>query len=136
MIHFKPAIREHRIKDLNPVYIRVTHNRKIAYIATSQLCHKSNLKNNEIGDITILANCYTKIKEFSDKLNNYDISNWTVQEVVKFIVADTEDISFTDFANKHIAQMINDGRIKPASNYQTALNSLQRYYNKKSLVCF
>jgi integrase len=133
MIHFKPCIREHRIKELNSVYIRVTQNRKIAYIPTTQLCHKSNLKNNEIDDITILANCYTKIREYSDRLNNYDISNWTVQEIVKFIVADTEDISFTNFANKHIAQMINDNRVKPANNYLTALNSLLKHYDKKSL---
>lgn len=133
MIHFKPAIHEHRIKDLNPVYIRVTHNRKIAYISTSQLCHKSNLKNNEIDDFTILANCYTKIKEFSDRLNNYDISNWTVREVIKFLTSDTEDICFTNFTDKYINKMYNDGRTKPSKVYRTAINSLIRHYNKEIL---
>ncbi|MDR1526412.1 MAG: site-specific integrase, partial [Dysgonamonadaceae bacterium] len=64
------------------------------------------------------------------KLNDLDIEAWTVGEIKQFLISDKTDISFSDFARKQIDQMRVDGRRKPAINYTTALNSLEKHYKK------
>jgi integrase len=92
--------------------------------------HKSGIKKGKIEDHTILANCYVKIKSYMQKLNDLNIETWTVKEVKQFLTSDTPDISFSDFARKHIDKMWVEGRRKPANNYTTALNSLENHYGK------
>jgi integrase len=92
--------------------------------------HKSGIKKGEIADHTILANCWIRIKQYMEKLNNLNIDSWTVKEVKQFLTADTNDISFSDFARKYIDKMKVAGRRKPANNYTTALNSIEKHYGK------
>jgi len=129
MATFHPAIRTN--KEYNSVYVRISHNSNTEYIKTSMTVHKSSIRKGMISDHTILANCALKIKSYIDKINNTDITNWTVQELKKFLISDSVDISFSDFARKFINKMIISGRKKPAGNYTTALNSLESHYKKE-----
>ncbi|MDR2057117.1 MAG: phage integrase SAM-like domain-containing protein [Dysgonamonadaceae bacterium] len=92
--------------------------------------HKSGIRKGEIADRTILANCWIKIKSYTNKLNNLNIESWTVGEIKQFLAADTADISFSDFARSYIDKMRVAGRRKPASNYMCALNSIEKHYGK------
>jgi hypothetical protein len=103
---------------------------KTDYIKTSMPIHKSGIGKGEITDHTILANCRAKIKHYAQKLNDFNLDNWTAKEIKQFLLSDTIDISFSDFARKHIDKMKIDGRRKPANNYTFALNSLEKYYGK------
>ncbi|MDR2057154.1 MAG: hypothetical protein LBP83_02530 [Dysgonamonadaceae bacterium] len=62
MATFSPAIRT-KDKELNTVYIRISHNSKTDYIKTSMYVHKSGIKKGEIADHTILANCWIKVEK-------------------------------------------------------------------------
>jgi integrase len=129
MATFNPAVRT-KDREFNAIYIRISHNSKTDYIKTTMSVHKSGIKKGEIADHTILANCWIKIKQYMEKLNSFNIENWTVKEVKQFLTSDTPDISFSDFARKYIDKMRIAGRRKPANNYTTALNSLEKHYGK------
>ncbi|MDR0683479.1 MAG: site-specific integrase [Dysgonamonadaceae bacterium] len=129
MATFNPAVRT-KDREFNTVYIRISHNSKTDYIKTTMSVHKSGIKKGEIADRTILANCWIKIKQYTDKLNNLNIESWTIKEIKQFLAAETSDISFSDFARKYIDKMRVAGRRKPANNYTCALNSLEKHYGK------
>ena len=122
-------------KEYNTVYIRISHRSATDYIRTEMTVHKSGVnKKNEISDHFILSNCAQRIRDYIFKLNNFNTENWTVQEVKKFLLSEKEGISFVDFAEKYIRNMINENRDKPAANYQCALNSLKAHYNRDELL--
>ena len=130
MATFKPVIRTK--KEYNTVYIRISHgDGKVDYIRTNMSVHKNSIRKGEITDHVVLANCAIKIKSYIDKINNVNIENWTIQEIKKYLTAESEIVSFSDFAKKYIDKMIVAGRKKPARNYITALNSLEKHYGKK-----
>jgi integrase len=131
MATFKPVIRAN--KEYNAVYIRISHNSGTDYIKTDMILHKSGIKKGEIADYTILANCAIKIKSYVDKINQTNIGDWTVQELKKYLTDELKQISFTDFSMKYIDEMRVNGRKKPAANYNTALNSLKKYYKKENI---
>ena len=133
MATFTPIVRT-MDKDFNTVYIRISHNSKTEYIRTSMSLHKSGIKKGKIADHTVLANCYLKIKAYTQKLNEFNTESWTVQEIRKFLTAETSDISFSDFARKYIDRMRVAGRRKAANNYATALHSLERHFGDG--ICF
>ncbi|MDR1222368.1 MAG: hypothetical protein LBL07_05760 [Tannerella sp.] len=120
-------------KELNTVYIRISHNSHTDYIPTSMIVHKSGVRKGEITDHNVMANCAIMIKKYVDRINNVDISLWTVQEVKKFLVSDSGAISFSDFANVYVNRMRDDGRDKPDANYMAALHSLERYFGKRQI---
>ena len=126
---FNPAVRSN--KEYNAIYIRITHNHKADYIKTDMLVHKTSIKKGEITDYTILANCAIKIKSYVSKINNLNIGNWTIQELKKFLINDTDNISFSDFGYNYANKMENDGRKKPAENYRTALRSLEKHFGRE-----
>ncbi|MDR0732836.1 MAG: site-specific integrase [Dysgonamonadaceae bacterium] len=129
MATFIPAVRTND-REFNTVYIRISHNSKTDYIKTSMSIHKSGIRKGEIVDHSILANCYIKIKSYMQRLNDLNIETWTVKDIKQLLTADTSNISFSDFARKYIDKMHVAGRRKPANNYTTALNSLEKYHGR------
>jgi integrase len=125
MATFTPCIRTD--KEQNAVYIRISHNSKTDYIKTEMLLHKSGIRKGRIADATVLANCAIAIKKYIEKINRVNTSNWTVQELKQYLTSETGEISFSAFARTYIEQMQSHGRTKPASNYISALNSLEKH---------
>jgi len=131
MATFKPVIRTKN--EFNTVYIRISTKAKQDYIKTAMIVHKSAVENGEITDYAILANCYAQIKKYVEKLSNTNTENWTASDIKKLLLSDSVEYSFTDFSKKYILKMKLSGRRKPASNYETSVNSLLKYYGKEKL---
>lgn len=130
MATFKATVQKKREDGMYLVYIRCTHNRKIAYIKTDMYISDKQIKKGDIKDFDIIAKCAIKIKEWNDRLNREDIDTWNVKEVVDFIIQDNNKISFSDFCTVFIDRMITDGRVKSSANYRCAVKSFTEYFGK------
>lgn len=135
MATLKPCVQKQRSDGFFSVYIRVTHNRKPAYIKTSKVIDKRGLtKTNEIKDAAILKYCDELIQSFNARLNSQDTSLWSVQEVVKFLSTQSDDANFSDYAKIHIGRMINRGQDRNAKNYKLAVAHLERYMGTTQIM--
>ncbi len=78
--------------------------------------------------------CTERIMEFNDRLNRKDISQWTVAEVVDYLLKGNEDICFSDYARLHIDRMIDRGQERNAKNYKLALQHMERFYGTTKIM--
>ncbi|MBO7234118.1 MAG: phage integrase SAM-like domain-containing protein [Paludibacteraceae bacterium] len=133
---FKPCIRKERADGFCAVYIRVRHNNAIGYIKTDKVTRKVDLSpSGEIQDPYVLRHCLDKIIEYTDKLNKYNISSWSVQDVIAFLLNDDKDICFSEYArNVHIPAMINRGQERNSRNYALALQHLERFMGTNKIM--
>jgi len=129
---FEPVTRSNN--EYSRVYIRISHRSQSAYIITSMIAHRAKMRKGRITDSTILANCALQIKDYIQRLNNIDVRAWTVNDIKNFLTENNTGISFTDFADNYIKQMINDNRDNSAQNYIAAINSLKRFTGKENLL--
>lgn len=127
MATFKACVRKQRADGIWPVYIRVTHNRKIGYIKTDKMVNNKGIAGGEIVDPYVMRYCVDHIIEYTERLNKVDTAHWTVQEVISYLIYIEEDISFSAYARKHHDKMINAGQERNAKNYQWAYKSLEEY---------
>lgn len=135
MALFKSLVRNKRSDGFYQVYIRVTHQRKALYIKTDKVVDQKGVdKNKGIKDPYVLQYCSNKISQYMDILNKKDISKWTVDEVVKFLLEGTSDISFSDYAREYQAKMIQDGHARNARTYELAYQNLERYAGTTRLM--
>lgn len=111
-----------------PVYIRVTHNREVGYIKTAKMIHASFLgKTKEVKDPYVVKSLSAKIIEYMDRLNRQETARWSIKKVVEFLINEDEDVSFSDYARRHIANMFNNGQERTSKNYKRAVESLELY---------
>ena len=135
MATFKPIVKSRRKDGFYQVYIRVTHQTKLAYIVTDKLVNASGLsRSGEIEDPYVLQYCTRKIIEYVEALNKVDTEYWTVRDVVDFLKSGEADISFSDYARKHIDRMERQGQKRNARNYEMALNHLERHAGTTSVM--
>lgn len=129
MATFKPTVRGKRKDGFMQVYIRVTHNRCHGYIKTDKMVTERELtKSGEIKDAFVLNYCTQRIIEFNDRLNHHVISQWSVAEVVDFLIRGDAELCFSDYARLHIDRMIDRGQERNAKNYKLALQHLERFF--------
>ncbi|WP_029905644.1 hypothetical protein [Prevotella sp. 10(H)] len=102
MATFKPTVQKIRADKTYLVYIRVTNSlRQVGYIKTDKYIFQDKVKNGEIKDEDILGYCWEKIREFNKKLNKQDETDkWNVKDIIDFVSADKNGISFTDYCDK------------------------------------
>lgn len=135
MATFKAIVKARRKDGFYPVYIRVTHQTKLAYIVTDKLVNASGLsRTGEIEDPYVLQHCSRKIIEYVERLNKVDIENWSVREVVDYLKSGEADISFSKYARNYIDQMVERGQKRNARNYEMALNHLERHVGTTSIM--
>lgn len=135
MATFKPTVRGERKDGFLQVYIRVTHRKRHGYIKTDKMVTRKELtKTNEIKDPFVMNYCTERIMEFNDLLNRKDISQWTVAEVVDYLLKGNEDICFSDYARLHIDRMIDRGQERNAKNYKLALQHMERFYGTNKIM--
>ena len=127
MATFKACVRKKRADGIWPVYIRVTHNRKIGYMKTDKMVNDKGLVGGEVVDPYVMRYCIDHIIEYTERLNKVDTAHWTVQEVMEYLINIDEDISFSAYARKHRDKMINAGQERNAKNYQWAFQSLEEF---------
>lgn len=111
-----------------PVYIRVTHNRKIAYIKTDKLVNKDGMNGKgEVKDPYVVQYGMRKIVEWVDALNRQPTEHWTVQELVKYLKDGGGNVSFSDYARQHIDRLFDNGQHRTSRNYKWATECLERF---------
>lgn len=135
MATFKTCVQKQRRDGFYPVYIRVTHNRKSAYIKTDKLIDSKGLSTaGDVKDTFVLKYCIDKITEFIDRLNKVDTEKWTINDVVDFLQQIDEDICFSDYARKYKFEMAKNGQERNARNYELAYQHLERYAGTNKLM--
>ena len=135
MATFKACVRNQRSDGLFTVLIRVTHNRVAKYINTNKTVHKTQLRNKEIKDATILSYCSNLIKVYAERLNMVDIVNWSVDEVVTYLLNMDEDISFSKYARKYVREMaVYRGMERNSKNYKWAYQSLEKFAGSDDIM--
>jgi site-specific recombinase XerD len=130
MVNFEPCIRKYKSNGYAQVYIRAIKVKEVIYISTSYAVTSSQVVKSKIVDYSIIAEVAPIIKSYYDKLNNVNHDDWSLREVIEFLNRDSEDVSFNDFFKKFTDKMKREGRVNPASNYTSALNSLKSYAGK------
>ena len=128
MATFKACIKTQRNDGLFAVFIRIAHNRAARYINTGKTIDKSKVRKGEIKDITLLSYCSNLIKQYSERLNAVDITNWTANDIVAYLQNIDEDISFSKYARKYVRDMaVNRGMERNSKNYKWAYQSLEKF---------
>lgn len=128
MATFKACIKTQRNDGLFAVFIRITHNRAARYINTGKTIDKSKVRKGEIKDITLLSYCSNLIKQYSERLNAVDITNWTANDIVAYLQNIDEDISFSKYARKYVRDMaVNRGMERNSKNYKWTYQSLEKF---------
>lgn len=128
MATFKACVKAKRKDGFYPVYIRVIHHKKVAYMPTDKMVNEKGLaRSGEIEDPYVMQFCTNRIVEYMEILNKVDTEHWTVKDVVDYLKTGYNDICFSDYARKHIDRMIDSGQQRNAKNYQLALNHMERF---------
>ncbi|MCM1080886.1 MAG: phage integrase SAM-like domain-containing protein, partial [Muribaculum sp.] len=135
MATFKATVRGERKDGFLQVYIRVTHQKRHGYIKTDKMVTRKELtKTNEIKDPFVQNYCSALIMEYNKRLNEKDISKWTIGEVVEFLMKGNDDICFSDYARLHIDRMIDNGQLRNAKNYKLALQHMERFFGTTQIM--
>lgn len=126
---FRITVQKQRNDGLWPVYIRVTHNRKITYIKTTKMVDNKGLvkSTKEVKDPFVRKHCDIIIADYLERLNKVDTTHWNVLDIVKFLEEGTSDICFSDYARKYHDVLYNAGHLRNARNYELALQHMERY---------
>jgi integrase len=130
MANFEPCIRGIKDDGYANVYIRVISKRKIGYLKTDYVIHKSKLSNKRIKDRFILQMVFAMIDKFVEKLNRHPLTE--IDDIMDYLRRG-EQISFTDHCNRFILNMSAEGREKPSDNYRTAYNSLCKFIGEDKI---
>lgn len=128
MVNFKICVRKQRKDGFWPVYIRVTHQRKVGYIKTDKLTVSENIgRNGDVEDPIIVQHCSKLMVHYVERMNRVDAESWSIAEVIDYVTREDEDLCFSDYARKHIAKLIDAGQARTAKNYQLACQHLERF---------
>ena len=118
------------------VYIRFTQNRQFSYFRTSWMVNDKGLSDDkkDIIDPFVIQQTSVLIDKFYSRLNQVDSSNWSASEVLQFVQDFDKDISFSDYARKHIDKLISRGQERTSRNYKWALNHIERFAETDNLM--
>ena len=135
MAYFKAVVKYIRRDGSCMVYIRVIHRRQVGHISTGKIITSRDLsKNNEIIHPYVLRHCSDTIIHYQELLNQKNISAWSVDDIIRYVTTESEDICFSEYARKHINRMISGGQDRNAKNYKMALLSLENYLGTNKLM--
>ena len=135
MATFKPCVQKQRADGFYPVYIRVTHQRKVGFIKTNKVVSKKGVTaSKEIKDTFVSNFCTTVILDYTTRLNAFDTTRWSVKEVIDFLLTGDSDVCFSDYARQHVGRLINNGQDRTARNYELALGHLERYFGTTKVM--
>lgn len=111
------------------VYIRFTQNRQFSYFRTSWMVNEKGLSDDKkyIIDPFVIQQTSVLIDKFYTRLNQVDSSNWSASEVLQFVQYFDKDMSFSDYARKHIDKLIARGQERTSRNYKWAIQHMERF---------
>lgn len=116
------------------VLIRVTHNRVVRYISTTEYVIKKELTPSfKIKNQNIVDKCDELIRYYRKKISelNLEINDVGIDELINYITAKKKSgLSFTDYADK----WLKESAIKGKKNYQTAVNALKKFIGRDNIL--
>lgn len=116
------------------VLIRVTHNRVVRYISTTEYLTKKELTPSfKIKNQNIVDKCDELIRHYRKKISelNLEINDVGIDELINYITAKNKSgLSFTDYANKWLKESTSKGK----KNYQTAVNALKKFVGRDNIL--
>lgn len=143
MATFKPLVLEHHLRDDNTwnVKIRVTHNRKTAYISTEHYVIKKQLnKALEIKDEFLIDDLNSRIKSYRETIVKLgtNVQLYNAKELADYLVkkntpGSDNKIDFVEFGRLHLKKLYDQGRKRYADNIQTTLSSLIDYFGSERI---
>lgn len=133
MITFSPCVRSFRSDGYAKVYIRITNNSIPDYISTDFVVSKDQVNGNKLIDTPILTETLIIIKGYVERLNKVKASNWPTRDIINHLLTYSDEISFTNYYQSYINDMINANREEPSENYKYSMVSLKKFSQKESL---
>lgn len=127
MATFKTMILRERAEGIAPVYIRVIHNRRSLFIKTQYNVNKNGHKGNIVTDAFVLQECSRIIYEYAERLNHINYKGWDVHKVADFLRHDDEQASFSEFCERWLDNLYNEGRDSVYGQTKKAYNSLKEF---------
>ena len=135
MATFKPCVQKQRADGFYPVYIRFTHQRKVGFIKTNKVVAKKGVTaSKKIKDTFVCNFCTTVILDYTNRLNAFDTTRWSVKEVIDFLLTGDSDVCFSEYARQHVGRLISNGQDRTARNYELALGHLERYFGTTQVM--
>lgn len=143
MAAFGIVVRGKRNDGFYPIYIRVSHKSNASYIKTAFAVSERGLKKTytktgkekiEVSDVRVVRECMNEIAGYVNKLNNIDSDKMTIQEILKYLLNNETELSFSEFAEEYITDMKNAGRDNSAGNYQISVRKLHEFLGKEDIL--
>lgn len=135
MTTFKTVVRRKRADGFYPVYIRVVHRTKMGYISTGKIVtDKQILKSGDIKDPVVNEYCSRQILRFSEIMNKKDFTNFSVSDLIDYLLHFDEDVCFSEYASQFIARMEREGHERNAKNYRLAVGHLERFIGTTQIM--
>lgn len=137
MATFKAIIGRLRADGTYAVRIRVTHQRKLAYIPTDIYVNQKYVRNGKksgltIHDYRVLDKIDALIRRYMRICNESDLSGLDAKGVAALVNAEEHDnvmaIDFVDYVRREAEKMRSNGRKGTATNRLTAINSFCRVF--------
>lgn len=136
MAILKATVRFRNKRGLYSVYIRFTQVKQVAYVKTYWVVNDKGLNPNkkDITDPFVNQQTSLLIESYYKRLNQIDTSNWTVSEIVSYVTELNNELSFSDYARKHIEKLIGRGQERTSRNYKWALNHMERFAETDNIL--
>lgn len=119
------------------VLVRITHNRKSAYIRTSLFVEKKDITTSyKIKNASILDKCRELENEYRKKLTKLclEFSNIELDYIIRFLEKSksSSSIDFIEFCNIWFKK---NKKLKGIKNYASAVNSFISFFGRKKIYC-
>lgn len=88
----------------------------------------------DIIDPFVIQQTSVLIDKFYTRLNQVDSTNWSASEVRQFVQDFDKDISFSEYARKHIDKLIARGQERTSRNYKWALQHMERFAQTDNIM--
>jgi hypothetical protein len=100
----------------------------MGYISTGKIVtDKQLLKSGDIKDPVVNEYCSRQILRFSEIMNKKDFTNFSVSDLIDYLLHSDEDVCFSEYASQFIARMEREGHERNAKNYRLAVGHLERF---------
>lgn len=135
MATFKSLVRYKRADGFYQVYIRVLHHTKSGYIKTDKFVTDQQIsRKGEIKDAVVNEYCAREILRYNEMINRHDISHYTVNELIEFLLESETEVCFSQYARQYINNMENSGHKRNAKNYHLAVSHLERFLGTNNIM--
>jgi len=98
------------------------------------MVNDKGIKGKDVIDPYVIQQTSNLISRYYSALNQINTSNWTASEVVAYLTTSAEDMSFSDYARKHIEKLIKRGQERTSRNYKWALNHMERFAHTDNIM--